>query len=91
MEKDIERKIDFDFGNASLEAKKLIGDFEDKMNLSPRVSRSIVFLAGGSLDKLNLRIDFKAYKLGIFNFRTYSIIFYTLSLLYIQESVNSLQ
>ena len=57
MEKDIERKIDVEFGHESSLAKKILEDFESEMELSPRISRCIVFLAKGSIEKLKNVIE----------------------------------
>ena len=49
---DIKNRISRDFGANSREAINIIEKFEKNMKLGPRVSRSVVVLAEGSLEKL---------------------------------------
>ena len=50
MELDIENRIRSDFKKDANETIKLLNLFEERNSLSPRVSRSIVFLSKGSLE-----------------------------------------
>ncbi len=50
MEIDIENKLRIDFKNNFEEAKKLLELFEDKHQLSSRVSRSIIKLSNGDIN-----------------------------------------
>ena len=56
MEKDIEKRIMHDFGTNASEAVILMEAFETKNKLSPRVSRCIIHLAEGDIDKLKNNI-----------------------------------
>ena len=49
---DIKNKISKDFGVNSREAINIIEKFEKNMKLGPRVSRSVVVLAQGNVEKL---------------------------------------
>lgn len=57
MELDIENKIKNDFGNNFSYAKELIVSFERKYSLSPRVSRCIIYLSEGDIEKLKSNIN----------------------------------
>tara|TARA_B110001450_G_C17665876_1_gene499472 strand:- start:4934 stop:5188 length:255 start_codon:yes stop_codon:yes gene_type:complete len=56
MELDIENRIRSDFKKDANETIKLLNLFEERNSLSPRVSRSIVFLSKGSLEVLITKI-----------------------------------
>lgn len=52
MEKDIENRIKMDFVNQAQEALELLRNFEQESNFGPRVSRCIVHLSQGNMQKL---------------------------------------
>lgn len=56
MEIDIKNKIEKDFENKSSKAIKLLDKFERENDLSARVSRCIVHLSQGNIDKLKSNI-----------------------------------
>jgi len=49
---DIKNRISKDFGASSREAINIIEKFEKNPKLGPRVSRSVVVLAQGNIEKL---------------------------------------
>jgi len=49
---DIEERIDKDFHENALKAKRMLADFEAKWKLSSRISRCIVFMAQGDIYKM---------------------------------------
>ncbi|MEM1002817.1 MAG: hypothetical protein AAGH46_09215 [Bacteroidota bacterium] len=57
METDIKVRIEKDFGDKSSKAIKLLDDFEHEFDLSPRVSRCIIHLSEGDINKLELNIE----------------------------------
>ncbi|WP_340064648.1 hypothetical protein [Ascidiimonas aurantiaca] len=56
MEIDIKNKIEKDFGDKTSKAIKLLENFEKENDVSPRVSRCIIYLADGNIDKLKANI-----------------------------------
>lgn len=57
MENDIQKKIEYDFGKDADIAKELLEIFEKNNDLSPRISRCIIFLSNGEIEKLKMYIQ----------------------------------
>jgi hypothetical protein len=56
MEPDIKKRILKDFGAKAPEAVKLIEALEERLKLSPRISRCVIHLANGDIADLKKRI-----------------------------------
>ena len=57
MEIDLHKRIAKDFGNESSIAVNLLSAFEVRYKLSPRISRCIIHLAKGDINKLKIVIE----------------------------------